>query len=73
VTITLTAGDGYAFEISDGVYDSTIVINRTLTVTEREITVTIDSASKGYDENIITVDGIGYTVTSGSVVGGDDL
>ncbi|MDR3294171.1 MAG: leucine-rich repeat protein [Clostridiales bacterium] len=73
VMITLTAGDGYTFEISDGVYESTIVINRTLTVTARAVTVTIGDASKAQDANIVTADGIGYTVTSGSIVGGDDL
>ncbi|MDR3294000.1 MAG: leucine-rich repeat protein [Clostridiales bacterium] len=73
VTITLTANDGYTFEISDGVYENTIVINRTLTVTARAVTVTIDSASRAYDTYAVTLDGIGYEVTSGSVVGGDDL
>jgi hypothetical protein len=73
VTITLKAAKGYGFKMSDGTYEGTLEIERTITVTQIEITVTIGNAQKTYGEADPTIASISREVTSGTVLTGEDL
>lgn len=66
-SITITAGAG---NLSATNYDFTNLVNGTLTVSQRPITLTATDLSKVYGENDPT---LAYSITSGSKVGSDDL